>query len=122
VAAGGNSMRGLVKENHHALVLIEPEETTDKLTRDVALQPARTLKGSVVGPDGKPLPGAVVFGLTFHHFAQETLKTADFTVSGINPKRTRELLFIHKELGLGFHQEIRGDETGPLTIKLQPLG
>jgi RNA polymerase sigma factor (sigma-70 family) len=122
VAAGGNSMRGLVQENHHALVLIEPDEKADKLKRDVALQPARTLKGSVVGPDGKPVAGALVFGLTFHHFAHETLKTADFTVSGINPKRTRELLFTHKELGLGYHQEIRGDEAGPLAIKLQPLG
>jgi RNA polymerase sigma factor (sigma-70 family) len=122
VSAGGIAMRGLVQENYHALVPIEPEEKTDKLTRDVALQPARTRKGTVTGPDSKPLAGVVVFGLTFHHFAHETLKTADFTVRGLNPKRSRELLFIHKELGLGYHQEIRGDETGPLAINLQPLG
>jgi RNA polymerase sigma factor (sigma-70 family) len=122
IAAGGNSARGLIQENYHALVMIEPEAKTEKLTRDVALVPARTLKGTVAGPDGKPLTGVTVFGLTFHHFAQETLKSAHFTVGGINPRRKRSLLFIHKEKGLGYYLEIRGDEKGPLAIKLRPLG
>jgi protocatechuate 3,4-dioxygenase beta subunit len=122
VAAGGNSARGLVQENYHALVMIEPDAKTEKLTRDVALLPARTLKGTVAGPDGKPLTGVTVFGLTFHHFSKDTLKASDFTVGGINPRRKRRLLFIHKEKSLGYYREIRGDEKGPLAIKLQPLG
>jgi len=103
-------------------VLIEPDAKADKLSRDVSLKPALTLKGSVTGPDGKPLAGATAFGLEPHSFAHTTLKAADFTVIGINPKRTRELLFIHREKGLGYHQEIRGDEKGPLTVKLRALG
>ena len=122
VSAGGSAARGLSQENYHALVLIEPEAKTDKLTRDVALQPARTLKGTVTGPDGKPLAGITVFGLGFHHFSQETLKSAHFTVAGLNPRRSRKLLFLHKEKGLGYYQEIRGDDKGPLAIKLQPTG
>jgi protocatechuate 3,4-dioxygenase beta subunit len=122
ISAGGNAARGLVQENHHALVLLEPQEKTDKITVDVTLQPALTRKGSVTGPDGQPLGGALVFGLTAHPFAQETLKTADFTVRGINPKRTRALLFIHKEKGLGYYGEIHGDEKEPLTVRLEPLG
>jgi hypothetical protein len=43
-------------------------------------------------------------------------------VGGLNPKRSREMLFFHNEKGLGYHAEIRGDTKGPLTIKLQPLG
>jgi RNA polymerase sigma factor (sigma-70 family) len=122
IAAGTLSARGLIQENYHALVMIEPSAKTDQLTRDVALQPGRTLKGSVVGPDGKPLAGATVFGLAPHHFQNSTLNSADFTIRGINPRRTRQLLFVHKEKGLGFYRELRGDEKGPLTIKLQPLG
>jgi hypothetical protein len=86
------------------------------------LLPAHTLKGTVTGPDGKPVNGVTVFGLTFHHFSKETLKSADFTVGGINPRRRRSLLFLHKEKGLGYYREIRGDEKGPLAIKLQALG
>jgi RNA polymerase sigma factor (sigma-70 family) len=122
VAAGGNAARGLIQENYNAIVLIEPDAKADKLTRDVALQPARTRKGSVTGPDGKPLAGVTIFGLGPNLFGSETLKAADFTVHGLNPKRVRQLLFVHSAKGLGFYQEIRGDEAGPLTVKLQPLG
>jgi protocatechuate 3,4-dioxygenase beta subunit len=122
VAAGGNAARGLVQENYNAIVLIEPDAKADKLTREVALQPARTVKGSVAGADGKPLAGVTIFGLGPNLFGSETLKTADFTVHGLNPKRTRQLLFLYPERGLGLYQEIRGDEAGPLTVKLQPLG
>src|SRR5207249_345481 len=100
----------LMQEDYNALILIEPEEKTEKLTRDVALEGARPLQGTVAGPDGKPLTGVRVSGLlpTRDLFGQETLKTADFTVGGLNPKRSRELFFLHKEKGLGFYGKIRG--------------
>jgi RNA polymerase sigma factor (sigma-70 family) len=122
VATGARAARGLIQENYSALVLIEPDKKAERLTRDVALLPALTRKGSVTGPDGKPLAGATVYGLVPHPFAYSTLTTADFTVGGIHPKRTRQLLFIHKEKGLGHYQAIRGDEKGTLTVRLQPLG
>jgi hypothetical protein len=120
VAAGGIAQRGLVQENYNAIVLIEPDAKADKLSRDVALQPARTRKGTVT--DGEPLAGVTIFGLGPNLFGSETVKAADFTVHGLNPKRTRQLLFHCPEKRLGFYQEIRGDEEGPLTVKLQPLG
>jgi hypothetical protein len=72
----------------------------------------------VVGPDGKPVSGVKVVGLA----GTDTLKSADFTVRGLHPKRGRRLLFYHKEKGLGCALELRGDETGPLTVRLQPCG
>ncbi len=122
VSAGGHWVQGLDQKNYHALVMIEPVAKTEKLTRDVALLPAHTLKGTVTGPDGKPVNGVMVFGLTFHHFSKKTLKSADFTVGGINPRRSRQLLFLHKEKGLGYYQEISGDAKGPLANNLPPLG
>jgi RNA polymerase sigma factor (sigma-70 family) len=122
VAAGTVSARGIVQENYNALAMIEPDAKADKLTRDVALRPARTLQGTVTGPDGKPLAGATAYGLGSNLFGHTTLNTPEFTVISLNPRRTRQLLFVHKEKGLGYYQEIRGDAEGPLTIKLQPLG
>jgi protocatechuate 3,4-dioxygenase beta subunit len=122
VAAGARAARGLLQESHNALILIEPDAKADRLTRDVALRPALTLKGTVTDPDGKPLAGATVYGLVPNAFGSAVLGAADFAVRGLNPRRIRKLFFVHKEKGLGYYREVRGDEKGPLTIKLQPLG
>src|SRR5262249_52998486 len=40
-----------------AIALINPAEGSGPLERDVFLVPARTMKGTIVGPDGEPLVG-----------------------------------------------------------------
>jgi RNA polymerase sigma factor (sigma-70 family) len=122
VAVGARAGSPLLQENFSALVLIEPNASADVLNRDIALRPALTVKGTVIGPDGGSLNGANVIGLSPNRFGSTTLKTADFTVRGINPGRPRQLLFLHKEKGLGCFKEIQGDEKGPISVKLQPLG
>jgi hypothetical protein len=122
VSAGGAAAQGMVQDNYNLQALIEPDEKTELPKHDLALQPARTLKGHVIGPDGKPLAGAIAYGLESGWFMEQTLKTDAFTVTGLNPLRTRQLLFYHKEKNLGCFKEIRGDEPGPLKIQLQPCG
>jgi hypothetical protein len=39
----------------HALVEVEPAEDAATLTCNVTLDPGRTFKGTIIGPDGKPL-------------------------------------------------------------------
>ncbi len=51
-----------------------------------------------------------------------SLPTAAFTTTGLDPDRPRYLLFWHKEKGLAKAVLVRGDEKGPLTVKLDPLG
>src|SRR5262245_5814079 len=71
--------------------------------------------------EGKPLTGAKVVGLTALP-QEELLESAFFTVAGLNPLRTRELLFYHKGKGLGKVVPIRGNETEPLGVQLDPCG
>jgi RNA polymerase sigma factor (sigma-70 family) len=120
--AAGTHISAISQESYTALALIEPDPNAVAVTRDVALERAATVQGSISGPDGKAVAGATVFGLLPSKFATTTLDSADFTVRGINPRRTRELLFLHAGKGLGYHGEMRGDEKGPLTIRLEPLG
>jgi RNA polymerase sigma factor (sigma-70 family) len=120
IVAGGNSMSFIVQQNYNALVLLDPDEHAKSLTCHVSLESAQTRTGSVVGPDGKPLTGVTVHGLTWS--GTETLKTSAFTVRGLNPRRPRELLFLHKEKDLGLYTVVRGEETEPLRVQLQPCG
>jgi protocatechuate 3,4-dioxygenase beta subunit len=121
-AMGSGGARPLPQLNYNALALIRPGANGETPIRNVDLQPAATLRGTVVGPDGKVLSGATAYGLFSNPFGQTELTTGDFTVHGLDPSRPRQLLFFHKEKGLGCYQEIQGEEKGPLTVKLQPLG
>ncbi len=125
---------GLHPSQFHAVVPIEVAEN-DKNSRDItiALEPGRTRTGTVVGPNDQPLAGAHVAGLTplphfFHgydsrqRFQSKRLSTANFTVLGLNPRKARNIVFFHSEKKLGKVQVVRGDEAGPLTVRLEALG
>jgi protocatechuate 3,4-dioxygenase beta subunit len=118
---------GLILEQYHAMIHIDPSEEDAKSTvSDIALEPARTRKGTVVGPDGKPLTGAHFAGLSgivqLRFGRTETMETASFTAGGLAPKGSRNLVFVHAEKKLAKVQKVRGDERGPLTVRLEPLG
>jgi RNA polymerase sigma factor (sigma-70 family) len=115
-----------ILEEYHAVVPIDPSEDNPKsLKQDIGLEPARTLKGSVVGPDGKPLAGAHVAGLsgvTRLLFGRtDRLDTDSFTVGGLDPKRPRPVVFVQAEKKLAKVQRVCGDESEPLTVRLEPL-
>jgi protocatechuate 3,4-dioxygenase beta subunit len=106
----------------HALVRINPSENDPKsLNYDIALEPGRTLNGSVVGPDGKPLAGVQVAGLSASDSVRK-LETETFPLKGLASGQKRVLVFFHQEKKLGKVQVVRGDEAGPLTVRLEPLG
>jgi protocatechuate 3,4-dioxygenase beta subunit len=125
-AAGDNSFGAISQRDYNALVLLEPGEKEEALVKDVTLEPPRERKGRVVGPDDRPVTGVTVVGLPPYGLIPlgvETLKGAEVTVWGINPKANRPLVFYLKEKNLGFLvKELRGEPSGPLTVKLQPCG
>jgi RNA polymerase sigma factor (sigma-70 family) len=121
-AAVGSRGRTIIYENtYNALLLINPDERAQLMTLDITLQAARTLKGTVVGPERKPLTGVNVIGLTALS-EDEVLDGASFTVAGLNPRCSRTLFFHHRDSGLGKVLTIRGDEIEPLTVQLDPCG
>jgi RNA polymerase sigma factor (sigma-70 family) len=115
----------LSQPSYHALALLNPGEKDKGLVRDLELLPPLTRKGTVIDPDGKPLSGVTAIGLEASPFLEGwslTLKSASFTVRGLHPGRTHQLFFYSKEKNLGRYLELRGDQSEPLEIKLEPCG
>jgi RNA polymerase sigma factor (sigma-70 family) len=82
------------------------------LTAQIVLQDA----------DGKPLGGAWAGGLTDYFPFTYKLPEATATVYALNPDKPREMAFFHAEKQLGGTATVRGDEKGPVVVKLSPLG
>jgi hypothetical protein len=134
----GTAPHALFPYYYHAIVSIDPDvKKPASMKCDVVLSAGRTRPGTVVGPDGKPVVGAIAFGLTaipdpgertiprptrFGPPPPDRLKGSSFTAFGLNPKEPRHLVFVHPEKKLGKVLRFRGDEKGPLVVKLEPLG
>jgi RNA polymerase sigma factor (sigma-70 family) len=109
--------------NFHTVVEISPKPGDASITCDVVLDPGRTLKGTVFGPDSKPLAGARVSGLTSIGFwDHEPLKQAEFAILSLGPDETRLLQMIHEKKKLAGWLRVRGDEKGPIRIRLEAWG
>jgi hypothetical protein len=112
-------------EGHHAFVQINPKADIEKATCAVALDPGRALTGTVLGPNGEPLAGAKVAGLTCYAFTgwdHAPLKAAEFTAFALSKGRPRHLLFLHEGKKLAGSLLVKGDEEGPLAVHLRPWG
>ncbi|HEY7154923.1 MAG TPA: carboxypeptidase-like regulatory domain-containing protein, partial [Gemmataceae bacterium] len=107
--------------NFHTLVEIDPKPGEESIPCDVTLDPGRTLKGTVFGPDGKPLTGARISGLKDMGYWEENAGS-DFTAESLKPNKPRLLQFLYEGQKLSGYLVVRGDEKGPLRVQLQPWG
>jgi RNA polymerase sigma factor (sigma-70 family) len=120
-ALGAERARILGINAYHALALIHPNENENMPALNLLVKPARTVHGTLVGPDGAPVRGVAVVGLTALS-DEEVLEGASFTIRGLNPQRPRDLFFHHPGKELGRVVTVRGDEAEPLTVRLAPCG
>jgi RNA polymerase sigma factor (sigma-70 family) len=119
--ASENASSRMGQRQFNELLLIDPSEKEQTLTRDVALQPTKPLQGKVLGPDGQPFVGATAYNLA-PGVVYQPLREDTFTVKGVNPRRTRYLFFVDQERKLGAFLALKGEVNEPLTIKLERCG
>jgi RNA polymerase sigma factor (sigma-70 family) len=106
--------------NFHALVEINPKPGEEAIACNVTLERGRSLKGTVSGSDGNPLAGASVSGLKDMGYWMDA--GAEFTVESLQSNKPRVLQFVHKGKKLAGVLVLRGDEEGPISVRLQPWG
>ena len=93
------------------------------MTVDLQVDPGRTVQGTIVGPDDRPVIGGVeIQTLDVFQRSQDTAWfTSTFEVKGLLTGADR-LDFFHAGRKLAGSLRLKGDETGKLTVKLQPWG
>ncbi|HEY7155725.1 MAG TPA: sigma-70 family RNA polymerase sigma factor [Gemmataceae bacterium] len=116
---GGGRGTGIAQEQYQAILLIDPAKDCPSMTQTIRLKVAPVLSGTVLDSDGKPLAGVRVRGLEYA-WRWKTLEAEKFNVSGVNPLRPRQVYFVHDARRLIGSAEVKGTETKPLTIRLQP--
>ncbi len=118
-AADGN-LEFLTNEN--AIKVLDLKEGASPVTCDLYVESGKTLQVRVEDADGKPLPGAVVSGLTESGPIAFRLKAAECTVYALDAKKPRTLVFFHPGQKLAGRLTVRGDEKAPPAVRLVPAG
>jgi hypothetical protein len=109
--------------NYHVLVPIDPEPGAESITCDVELDPGRSLKAIVIGPDGQPLAGAQVSGeKPMSYWRNETLKDAEFTIVSLGDDESRHIQVMHEGKKLIGSLMVRGSDKGPVRVQLESWG
>jgi hypothetical protein len=108
---------------------IDPNSTDRQLSFDIVFDPGRTLKGTLVDPDGRPVRGATAWGLRLGNRptgtvreGEQFLESAAFTATGIDREQNCTLSFMHRGRKLIAQKVVRPEDNGSLTVRLQSWG
>jgi len=115
-----NSREFLDLENAVKYLDLAPDAGT--ATCDLFVERGMTQTVRIEDPEGKPLMGTMVAGVTAKWPIVYPIKDSTCTIFALDPKKPRQLFFFHAERKLGGSLTVRGDEKGPLTVRLAPLG
>jgi RNA polymerase sigma factor (sigma-70 family) len=115
----GGLVTGTPQEQFQGILLINPAKDSKTIAETIRLAVAPEIKGTLLDLEGKPVTGARVRGLE-ESYSWGTLASEKFSISGVNPERRRRVSFVHAARRLIGSVEIKGKETKPLTVRMQP--
>jgi RNA polymerase sigma factor (sigma-70 family) len=109
--------------NYHVLAEVNLDPKAESATVNLQVDPGRTLTVKAVDPEGKPVGGTMAAGLTdlFYNteYAQES---STIEIHALHPSKPRRVTISHAERKLVGFLFLKGDESGTLTVRLQPWG
>ncbi|WP_171473124.1 carboxypeptidase regulatory-like domain-containing protein [Frigoriglobus tundricola] len=113
---------GWAAQNYNAFADIDPKAGSDPIPVRFTLDSSRRVEGKLIGPDGKPVSGALASGLLHDWYTEPLmpLRGAEFAVLGVGAEHPRLVCFSQSQSKLAGSVVVRGDEKGPLVVKLQP--
>ncbi len=110
--------------NYHVLAEIDVDPGAESATLDLLVDPGRSLRVNTVDPDGQPIGGTKVKGVTdlFSDGFEYGQESPAIEISALDPSKPRRVIITHvgrKLIGTAY---LKGDEARPLIIRLQPWG
>jgi hypothetical protein len=107
-------------EAFNTLVEINPARGAKSFDCNLTLDPGKTVTGTIVGPDGKPVKGVRIERELSPHIPLriEDLPTAQFRLPAIDPKRPWTFIFRHPGQNLAAALAFKG-EAKPVRVRLQ---
>jgi RNA polymerase sigma factor (sigma-70 family) len=113
--------RHLSSLNAHVLAELDLDPRAESVTLDLQVDPGRTVTVTAVAPDGQPLAGTTASGLSDDSSSTEHPQDSPrFQVHALDPSRPRRVTITHPGRKLIGSVYLKGDEAGPLTVRLQP--
>ena len=112
--------------NWHLLKQIEPATDAISSTCDLELEADVSIRGRVVGPDGKPISDLYVLGQSegdqwWRPRHTDYVRTTDrFAVYGYDGNSPRQLFFKNKDETLVGQYRLEGDAPPEIVVTLQP--
>jgi RNA polymerase sigma factor (sigma-70 family) len=111
----------------NALIRLSPEAKATSIRCDATVDPGKSLRVRLIGPDGKPVKGAMACGLRlkdgfFLEWEPHPLTGDEAVVRNFNPHQQRMVLFKHEQDLLAGKLQVKEGEEGPLTLRLEPAG
>jgi protocatechuate 3,4-dioxygenase beta subunit len=107
----------------HVIAALDPEPGAEPVTCNLQCDPGRSLSGTVVDPEGRPIAGVWAHGLRPVQSTKHPALASDrFHAIALDPKHPRRLYFFHEGRELAGSVVVKGDEPGPIVIKLQTQG
>jgi hypothetical protein len=108
----------------HAIVaeiVVDPK--AESISLDLQADPGKSVLIEVVGPDGAPIGETKANGVSeLYQTGPVPQPSSSFEVCAIDPSRPRRVVVMHEGRRLIGTALLKGSETGPLTIRLQPWG
>jgi RNA polymerase sigma factor (sigma-70 family) len=109
---------------YNAYRFVEFPEGVESATVNLEVVPGISRKVELVGPDGRPVSGAIAMGLTNDPFASAVIDGATFEVNGLLPDESRRVEIRHEGEGLAGSATVAGADANArsLIVKLAPCG
>jgi RNA polymerase sigma factor (sigma-70 family) len=99
---------------------IEPDAKAESVACDLQLDSGKTVKGTILDPDGKPLAGVSIRGPFLVAMNIRALPSEAFTIPAVNSHKPAAYFFEHHKKNLAAAVILKGDEGAGFTVNLEP--